>query len=181
MRLLMILLVPLVILAVYNARADSERGNGTMAGNPTQVGETANAENRYTLLETEDGFVRLDRQTGIVTLCTGIADNFTCKTVADDRVAYEDEIRRLYEENQALQEQLAVADSNRGEANRGERETGLVEHDGERYVFSMELPNQQDMQDGVDAMGEFADDVATGFEDMVKSLKERLNRNDTDD
>ncbi len=176
MRFLMVLLVPLVILAVYNARAEAERDENTIADNPASVDGNVNGENRYTLLETEDGFVRLDRQTGMVTLCTGIADNFTCKTVADDRVAYEDEIRRLYLENQALQEQLANVESNPGDD-----ESGLVEHDGERYVFSMELPNQQDMQDGVDAMGEFAEDVATGFEEMMKSLKERMNRNDADD
>jgi hypothetical protein len=171
MRFLMILLVPLVILAVYNARADADSNNT----NPALADENANTENRYSLIETEDGFVRLDRQTGMVTLCTGIADNLTCKTVADDRVAYEDEIRRLYEENHVLQERLANVESNPGDS-----ESGVLEHDGERYVFSMELPNQQDMQDGVDAMGEFAEDVATGFEEMMKSLKERLNRNDSD-
>ncbi len=162
MRYLMALLVPLVVLVVYNAQADSDGGlrpdNGT---------RTENAGNRYELRETAQGLVRLDRRTGMVSLCESTGSSITCKTVADDRVAYEDEIRRLDEENQALRDRLTQLDPDGDKA--------LLEHDGERYVFTMELPNQDDVQDGLDAVGEFTDDVVTGFEAMMRSFKEKLN------
>lgn len=158
MRYLMALLVPLVILVVYNARADSDQTE-----NPGLSG------NRYELRETEQGLVRLDRQTGIVSLCESHGSVMTCQTVPDDRAAYEDEIRRLDAENKALRDLVAEIDPDGGKA--------LLEHDGERYVFTMELPNREDVQDGMDAVGEFTDDVVTGFQTMMKSIKDRLRNN----
>jgi len=161
MRYLMALLVPLVILVVYNAQADSDGAAG-MAG-------SGDAGNRYELRETDQGLVRLDRRTGIVSLCQSSGNSMTCTAVADDRVAYEDEIRRLYEENKALRDRMVQLDPGGDKA--------ILEHDGERYIFSMELPNQDDVQEGLDAVGEFTDDVVTGFQTMMKSLKEKLANN----
>lgn len=170
MRYLMALLVPLVILVVYNAQADSDGGLGPNNGSRGAGTENAgDAGNRYELRETGQGLVRLDRRTGIVSLCESGGGTMTCKVVADDRVAYEDEIRRLDVENQALRDRVARLDPDGDKA--------LLEHDGERYVFRMELPNQEDVQEGLDAVGEFTDDVVTGFETMMKSFKEKL-RND---
>lgn len=163
MRYLMALLVPLVILVVYNAQADSD-GN-PVAGKGTRAENAADSGNRYELRETEQGLVRLDRRTGIVSLCESTGSSITCKTVADDREAYEDEIKRLDEEVQALQGRLAQPDPDGDKA--------LLEHDGERYVFTMELPNQDDVQEGLDAVGEFTDDVMSGFQSMMKSLKDK--------
>ena len=163
MRYLMALLVPLVILVVYNAQADSDGVLG--AGGSSQAENVADNSNRYELRETEQGLVRLDRRTGIVSLCESTGNSITCKTVADDREAYEDEIRRLDEEVKALRDRLAALDPDGNKA--------LLEHDGERYVFTMELPNQDDVQEGLDAVGEFTDDVVTGFQSMMKSLKDK--------
>ncbi len=163
MRYLMALLVPLVILVVYNAQADSDGSQGLDNGAQTESG------NRYDLRETEQGLVRLDRRTGIVSLCESTGSSITCKTVADEREAYEDEIKRLDEEVQALRDRLARRDPDGDKA--------LLENDGERYVFSMELPNQDDVQEGLDAVGEFTDDVMTGFQSMMKSLKDRWGNN----
>jgi hypothetical protein len=163
MRYLMALLVPFVILIVYNAQADSD--GVQLSGNGTQ----AEGNYRYDLRETEQGLVRLDRRTGLVSLCESTGSTMTCKTVADDRVAYEDEIQRLDEEVQALRNRLARLDPDGDKA--------LLEHDGERYVFTMELPNQDDVQEGLDAVGEFTDDVMNGFQSMMKSLKDKWGNN----
>lgn len=163
MRYLMALLVPLVILIVYNAQADSD--GSQVPGNGTQAENVADNGNRYELRETEQGLVRLDRRTGIVSLCESAGNSITCKTIADDREAYEDEIKRLDQEVQALRDRLTLLDP--------DGDKSLLEHDGERYVFSMELPNQDDVQESLDAVGEFTDDVVTGFQSMMKSLKDK--------
>ncbi|MBY0530496.1 MAG: hypothetical protein K2P86_00845 [Xanthobacteraceae bacterium] len=50
---------------------------------------------RYKLQKTEDGFLRLDAQTGQVSHCKPKDGNWTCETAADDRSALEAEIKRL--------------------------------------------------------------------------------------
>lgn len=52
---------------------------------------------RYSLQKVDGGFLRLDAQTGHVSLCREKESNWTCETVADDRAALEAEIARLTE------------------------------------------------------------------------------------
>ena len=51
--------------------------------------------------------LRLDKQTGAVSLCTSRAGSWVCRSIADDRLALENEIDRLSEENQRLKDELA--------------------------------------------------------------------------
>ncbi|MBK8007258.1 MAG: hypothetical protein IPK23_01435 [Rhizobiales bacterium] len=51
----------------------------------------------------DDGFLRLDAQTGQVSFCREKAGNWTCETVADDRAALEAEIKRLNDRIAALE------------------------------------------------------------------------------
>ena len=57
---------------------------------------------RYTMSRTDDGFLRLDTKTGIVSHCVDKAGSWICRSVADDRKAYEDEIARLQKLNSQL-------------------------------------------------------------------------------
>jgi hypothetical protein len=65
------------------------------------------AENRYTLEKSESGFVRLDRQTGAVTLCAEAEGTLTCRMAADERAAYDEDLARLEKRVEALEKQLA--------------------------------------------------------------------------
>lgn len=65
------------------------------------------APGRYSMSATDDGMLRLDTQTGAVSLCTGKAGRWVCRSVADDRLALENEIDRLSEENRRLKDELA--------------------------------------------------------------------------
>lgn len=65
------------------------------------------APGRYTMTAQGDGMLRLDTQTGAVSLCTGRAGHWVCRSVADDRLALENEIDRLSNENGALRAELA--------------------------------------------------------------------------
>ena len=50
---------------------------------------------RFALEKTTDGYVRMDKTTGEMSICTQQSDQLVCRIAADDRVAMEDEIARL--------------------------------------------------------------------------------------
>jgi hypothetical protein len=65
------------------------------------------AEGRFQLKEAGAGrFVRLDSETGAVSVCTQKGETWSCKAVADDRAELHAEIARLKDENAALAQRL---------------------------------------------------------------------------
>jgi len=72
------------------------------------VAQEANPD-RYSLERSEGGFVRLDRQTGAVTLCTEADGTLTCRMAADERAAYDADLARLEKRVEALENQIAGA------------------------------------------------------------------------
>lgn len=64
-------------------------------GPPTEGG-------RFVLRDTPEGILRMDTRTGTMSLCTRQSGTFTCRLVADDRAALDQEIERLRAENEAL-------------------------------------------------------------------------------
>lgn len=65
------------------------------------------ATDRYTLEKSASGFVRLDRQTGAVTLCTEADGTLTCRMAADERAAYDADLARLEKRVEALEKRVA--------------------------------------------------------------------------
>lgn len=61
---------------------------------------------RYTMSETSDGFLRLDRKTGSVALCKGSEDRWSCVPVPDAQVALDADIYALEQENKRLSERV---------------------------------------------------------------------------
>ena len=72
------------------------------------VAQTApDTENgRYTLNRTDDGYLRLDQQTGHVSVCTRRELGWACHPVPDERSALEEEIARLQRDNAALKKDM---------------------------------------------------------------------------
>lgn len=64
-------------------------------------------EPRFTLQETDGGVVRLDRQTGAMSLCTRDGGNLVCRMAADERAAYEEELARVEKRVAALEERVS--------------------------------------------------------------------------
>ena len=75
-------------------------------GVPVAMAQDA-ATDRYTLEKSESGFVRLDRQTGAVTLCTEADGTLTCRMAADERAAYDADLARLEKRGEALEKRVA--------------------------------------------------------------------------
>jgi flagellar motility protein MotE (MotC chaperone) len=63
-------------------------------------------EDRYVLEKSDDGFVRMDRQSGEMSTCTDEGAGLVCKLVADERTAYQDEIERLQNALAALDQRV---------------------------------------------------------------------------
>ncbi len=61
---------------------------------------------RYQLEPTEDGYVRMDTGTGQMSICQERGDQLVCRMAADDRTAYEDELRRLQQRMDALERRV---------------------------------------------------------------------------
>jgi hypothetical protein len=64
------------------------------------------AGGRYVFSKQGDGFLRLDTQSGAVSLCREGAVGWACQAAPDDRALFEREIARLQSENAALKKIL---------------------------------------------------------------------------
>lgn len=60
---------------------------------------------RFRMQKVEEGFLRLDAQTGQVSLCRSRDGGWVCETAADDRAALEAEIKRLADRVATLERQ----------------------------------------------------------------------------
>jgi hypothetical protein len=123
------------------------------------------AAGRYTMHKTEDGFVRLDTQTGAVSLCRKEAKAWSCRGIADATPPLSEgssgtesnDVAQLRRENRALQEEIA----------RLEELLGLRDppagQPSKRHGFK--LPTEKDVDQAFDY-----------FESMLRKFQERLKR-----
>jgi hypothetical protein len=65
-----------------------------------------NSEGRYSFSKVAEGFLRLDLQTGQISVCSQRAVGWACQAVPEDRAALENEIARLRSENAALKKDI---------------------------------------------------------------------------
>jgi hypothetical protein len=64
---------------------------------------------RFQIERTDGGVVRLDKQTGAMTLCREESGNLVCHMAPDERAAYDDELDRLAKRVTALEERIDSA------------------------------------------------------------------------
>lgn len=115
---------------------------------------------RYALERTDTGILRLDRQTGAVSVCTERAEGWACVAAADDREALEGEIARLAAENVELKKRLAEAEGTRPPAATGKSPSEGTPPPGT-------IPGEK----AVDEFMDFAEKMMRRFFDMVDRLK----------
>jgi hypothetical protein len=66
---------------------------------------------RFALEKSADGFVRMDRVTGEMSICQETSGQLVCKMAADDRTAFENELDRMQENIDALSKRVAILES----------------------------------------------------------------------
>ena len=68
-------------------------------------------QDRYVLVPTENGALRLDTETGEVSRCTGGTGATACRVLPEERLAYEAEIERLEDRLAALEGRITVLET----------------------------------------------------------------------
>ena len=71
---------------------------------PAHAGEAP--ADRYRLEKSAEGYVRMDTQTGAMSLCEEKSGQLVCRMAADERTALQDEIGRLQGSVKALEERV---------------------------------------------------------------------------
>ncbi|MFZ5673996.1 MAG: hypothetical protein ACOZAM_13630 [Pseudomonadota bacterium] len=62
---------------------------------------------RYVLEKVEQGFLRLDSQTGVMSLCAAPSGVWECRPVRDEGLDANEQLARLRDENEGLRKRLA--------------------------------------------------------------------------
>lgn len=146
----------------------------TAAPFAASAADPADATGRYSMTPADGGFVRLDRQTGAMTLCTKPDPAkpdaaWNCTPMGDAQQSANGEIERLEAENknlkadkQHLEEMLGMADPSK---------PGITSPDTGSIAPPMKIPNEKDIDQAFDYI-----------EGMVKKFRERIKKleDDTD-
>jgi hypothetical protein len=111
---------------------------------------------RYSMTPTANGVVRLDKETGAMSLCSGTEGHWSCQEMDDSQRTLTAEIDRLRAENKSLKEQLDHVDQNLGL-----NEPGSDAPSKPKFT----LPTEQDVDRAFDYL-----------EAMAKKIHERLDR-----
>jgi hypothetical protein len=91
---------------------------------------------RYVLEKVEQGYLRLDSETGVMALCAAKAGVWQCETVKDNGLDLSGEIARLRAENEILKSRLAEL---------------------EKGGAPIKLPNDQEVERMMDIFGKMFD------------------------
>jgi len=126
---------------------------------PMAIGCAMAAEDkpgRYTMTPTEGGMLKLDTATGVVSLCSRAGAEWSCKLTQDGETTLRKEIEGLKAEVEVLKDQLKTTEeiAGLGDPDKGGSKRGVTQ-----------LPTEKDVDQAFDY-----------FEKMVKKLRERLNR-----
>lgn len=115
---------------------------------------------RYVMSPTENGFVRLDTETGAMSVCArgqdGQVGKWTCEPMGDEARALRDEVARLRAENERLQAQVRGAGPGTGDQR------------AERPDRKLELPSEQDVDKALD----YVERIFKKFRDRLRQFED---------
>jgi hypothetical protein len=124
------------------------------------VAEDAGAPGRYAIQPSDDGFVRLDTESGAVSHCRRTDNIWRCQPIADDKAILSDKIDTLTEQVESLTAEL------------GRLKTEIDNLSETRAAKPTATPtlSQDDEKEFDRAMG-FAERLMKRFFDMVRDLQ----------
>jgi hypothetical protein len=137
----------------------------------TAAAETPeDAGGRYTMSPVDGGFLRLDKETGAVSMCAGPNGQWTCKPVEDRAVvapSRSEEVARLEEENKALKERVKALEESLETGKPAPPPNGpLAGPPGGK----IDLPTEQEVDQALDYM----ERVYKKLRDRIKDLDKPL-------
>lgn len=115
---------------------------------------------RFSMTQIEDGFLRLDTQSGAMSICRRQDEQWACRSVPDDRYAMQEQITRLEKEKDELSAEIARLEALVGETS----STGGTD---KRSRPLLNLPSEEE----VDKFVGFIDRMMRKFKDMFNDLK----------
>lgn len=103
---------------------------------------------RFQLKEAGSGqFVRLDSDTGAMSICSREGDAWTCRAMADDRAALHEEIAKLKQQNAELTDRLKTSSGGLPDDADLDRVMSLFEKYVERFLsFISKLDRKQNAE-----------------------------------
>src|SRR5688572_16342833 len=127
------------------------------------------ATGRYTLAPTEGGFIRLDRETGAMSFCSGKEAEWSCKSMAETESELKKKVDQLEGEKRALEAEKRLRDGLFGSQSPRSGSPADPPANGDALPPAppgdLPIPNERD----VDKLFDYV-------EGMVKKFKERIDR-----
>jgi len=118
---------------------------------------------RYRMTPAEGGaFLRLDTQTGAMSVCQRKDGRWACEAVPDERRALETEIDRLKSEVKRLEELLALPDPGTPDGKRAQRSGP-----------KLSLPSEEDLDRAMD----YAQRMMRKFKERMREFRDSDRRN----
>lgn len=130
------------------------------------------AQGRYTMTPTDGGFIRLDTQTGAMSLCASKDGAWACRAMPDDQKALQDQIARLEAEVKSLKDENKRLEDVLGlNPDKPKDGPGLAApQDGTTPPpQSFKLPSEKD----VDKAFDYFEGLLKKFKDRLKKLEEQ--------
>ena len=128
------------------------------------------ANGRYIFNKTADGVVRLDTQSGQVSLCSQKGVSWVCEAAPEDRAVLENEIARLRTENAALKKEILARGLPLPPGAMPEPST--AQSSTSQNSITVPLPSDAD----IDRVTAFANRVWNSFKDMVGRAQQIFNK-----
>lgn len=130
-------------------------------------GAVEDQSGRFTMQPTDGGFVRLDRDTGAMSICTGKDGDWACKPMPDRQQALEARISALEAENRSLRAERSAPETPPPvtEAPPPAGEPPAAAEEPPSPPSNLTIPSDEDV-----------DRVFDYVEHMVKKLKQRIKR-----
>ena len=119
--------------------------------------DAAQQTGRYTLKQTNDGFMRLDTETGSVAHCTKRNNKWQCDGVSAGKTSQDPEISRLKRQNKELNERIA----------RLEAKVRALTTKARQPKTKLQLPSDQELDE---VMG-FFEKLVSRFMQIARTLQ----------